>query len=67
MPTLLIQPPELHLRVAFMDALEDAQLEYERIPDGYVIFLKHDQTTTWDQIRARFLIPDPEENPPLCP
>ena len=67
MPTLLIQPPELHLRMAFMDALEGARLEYERIPDGYVIFLKDDQTTAWDQIRVRFHIPNPEENPPLYP
>lgn len=67
MPTLLVQPPELHLRMAFMDALEDCGLEYERIPDGYVIFLKDDQTADWDQIRARFQIPSPEENPPLFP
>lgn len=67
MPTLLVQPPELHLRMAFMDALEDARLEYERIPDGYVIFLKDDQYAAWDRISERFLIPDPEENPPLFP
>ena len=65
MPTLLVQPPELHLRMAFMDALEDAGLEYERIPDGYVVFLRDGQTIEWNDIRERFLIPNPEENPPL--
>ncbi|MCY4652671.1 MAG: hypothetical protein OXC95_05845 [Dehalococcoidia bacterium] len=67
MPTLLVQPPELHLRMAFMDALEDARLQYERIPDGYVVFLKEGQATEWDEIRSRFLTPNPEENPPLYP
>ncbi len=67
MPTLLIQPPELRLRMAFMDALEDAELEYERIPDGYVVFLRDGQTAEWEEIRARFSIPNPEENPPLYP
>ena len=67
MPTLLAQPPELHLRMAFMDALEVVGLEYERIPDGYVIFLEDEQSTAWEQIRTRFLIPNPEENPPLYP
>lgn len=64
---MLIHPPELHLRMAFMDALEDARLEYERIPDGYVVFLKDGQATAWENIRARFLISDPEEDPPLYP
>ena len=67
MPTLLVQPPELQLRMAFMDALEDAGLEYERIPDGYVVFLSDGQTNKWDEIRERFSIPNPEENPPLYP
>ena len=67
MPTLLVQPPQLHLRMAFMDALEDVGLEYERIPDGYVVFLKDGQTIEWNEIRERFLIPNPEENPPLYP
>jgi hypothetical protein len=53
--------------MAFMDALEDTGLEYERIPDGYVVFLKDGQTTEWNEIRERFLIPNPEENPPLYP
>lgn len=67
MPPLLVKPPELHLRMAFMDALEDAELEYERIPDGYVVFLKDGQVAQWDEIRERFLISNPEENPPLIP
>ena len=67
MPTLLVQPPQLHLRMAFMDALEDAGLEYERIPDGYVVFLRDGQTIEWNDIQERFLIPSPEENPPLFP
>lgn len=67
MPTLLVQPPELHLRMAFMDALEDAGVEYERIPDGYVVFLRDGQTDKWEEIRARFSIPNPETNPPLFP
>ena len=67
MPTLLVQPPELHLRMAFMDALEGAGLEYERIPDGYVVFLRDGQTIEWNEIRERFLIPNPEEDPPLYP
>ena len=53
--------------MAFMDALEDAGLEYERIPDGYVVFLRDGQTVKWDNILARFSIPNPEENPPLFP
>ena len=67
MPTLLVQPPELRLRMAFMDALENAGLEYERIPDGYVIFLRDDQADDWEEVRARFSIPNPENNPPLYP
>ena len=67
MTTLLVEPPELHLRMAFMDALEDAGLEYERIPDGYVVFLKDDQNGEWDEVRERFLISNSEENPPLYP
>ena len=63
MPTLLVQPPEMCLRMEFMDA----GVEYERIPDGYVIFLRDSQTAEWDEIRARFSIPNPEENPPLFP
>ncbi len=65
MPTLLAQPPELQSRMAFMDALEDAQIEYERVPDGYLIFLRDSQRAEWNAIRARFSIPDPEQDPPL--
>lgn len=65
MPTLLVQPPELLLRMAFMDALEDAEIEYERIPDGYVVFLRESQNAEWDKIQTRFSIPKPEADPPL--
>ena len=65
MPTILAEPPELRLRMAFMDALEDAGIEYERIPDGYVVFLRDSHAGRWDDIRARFSIPAPEGNPPL--
>ncbi|MXX52844.1 MAG: hypothetical protein F4Z35_02520 [Dehalococcoidia bacterium] len=67
MPTLLVQPPELHLRMAFMDALEDAGLEYVRFPDGYVVFLKDGQAAEWEEIQARFSILGPEEDPLLYP
>lgn len=53
--------------MAFMDALEDAGLEYERILDGYVVFLKDGQAAEWEEIQARFSILGPEEDPPLYP
>ncbi len=65
MPTYLVVPPAPHLRMHFMDALEEAGIHYSREPDGYVIYLRDDQREAWERIRKAFAAEVAEEDPPL--
>ena len=63
MPTYLVQPPPPQQRMAFMDALEAASLDYDRQPDGYYVYLRSSQQEAWERIRQRFHLAV-EEDPP---
>ena len=51
--------------MGFMDALEEAGIDYAREPDGYFIFLRTGQETAWEQIRLHFQAIVTEEDPPI--
>ncbi|MBI4298187.1 MAG: hypothetical protein HY666_00290 [Chloroflexi bacterium] len=47
-----------------MDALDEAQIDYSREPEGYFIFLRDGQEEDWERIREQFQAVVGEENPP---
>ena len=63
MSTFLIAPPPPPQRMSFMDALEEAGIDYTRELDGYYIYLKPGQRDTMDLICRRFQAPMVEEDP----
>ena len=63
MPTYLVAPPAFRLRMEFMDALEDAGIDYSREPEGYFIYLREGQQPAWEQVRKRFDAEVVEEDP----
>ena len=65
MPTYLVVPPALQLRMKFIDALEEARIDYSREPEGYLIFLRKGQQEVWEQIREQFQAVVAEEDPPI--
>jgi hypothetical protein len=65
MPTYLVDPPQYQQRMAFMDALEEAGISYQREPDGYIIYLRDHQREAWERIRREFRAHVLEEDPPL--
>ena len=64
-PTYLVLPPSPELRMGFMDALEEAEIDYSRDPEGYFIFLRAGQEKAWEQIRLQFQAVVTEEDPPM--
>ena len=63
MSTFLVAPPLPTQRMSFMDALEEAGIDYTREPDGYYIYLRSGQRETLDLICNRFEAPIVEEDP----
>lgn len=63
MPTYLVVPPPFQQRMSFMDALEEAGIDYSREREGYFIFLREGQQGTWEQISRRFQAEFVEEEP----
>ncbi len=61
MPTYLAAPPPSQQRMAFMDAMDAAGVDYDRQPDGYFIYLKPGQEEAWAHIRAHFRLVIEEE------
>ena len=64
MPTYLVVPPAFRLRMNFMDALEDAGIDYSREPEGYFIYLREGQQEAWERVRQQFQAVVSEEDPP---
>lgn len=63
MPTFLVAPPPPQLRMQFMDALEDAGIDYSRDPEGYYVYLRESQQEVWQGVRRRFQVEIVEEDP----
>ena len=63
--TFLVDPPPFDERVFFMDALDQAGIEYAREPDGYFMFLKEGQEYTLRAICCRFHAEIVQEDPPM--
>jgi hypothetical protein len=47
----------------FMDALEDAGIDYAREPDGYFIYLREGQQAVFEEICRKFHAEIVEEDP----
>ena len=60
-----MEPPEFQQRMALMDALEDAGIDYTREPEGYVIYLRDSQAEVWESLCVRFNLRVVEEDPPF--
>jgi hypothetical protein len=65
MPTIVVTPPAPNLRMAFMDAMEDNGVEYERQTDGYWIYLRESQTDLWEQLVSKFSLKIEDTDPPV--
>ena len=63
MPSYLVVPPPFQQRMAFMDALEEAGIDYSREREGYFIFLRQGQEETWEGICRQFETEFSEEEP----
>ena len=63
MSTFLVEPPPHQERMHFMDALEDAGIDYAREPDGYFIYLKAGQQAVLEEICRQFHAEMVEEDP----
>ena len=65
MPTYLVKPPPFDQRMAFMDALEDAAIDYSRETEGYLVYLRESQREQWQRIAARHCAAVLEKDPPM--
>ncbi|MSQ41156.1 MAG: hypothetical protein EXR55_05815 [Dehalococcoidia bacterium] len=65
MPTYLAHPPPPHQRMAFMDALEAAGIDYDRQPDGYFIYLREEHREAWERVCRQFRLQVEAEPPGL--
>ena len=63
MATFLVDPPPYQERMAFMDALEDAGIDYAREPDGYYVYLREGQQSVLGEICDQFHAQVVEEDP----
>ena len=63
MPTYLVSPPPFDRRMAFMDAMEHAGIDYSREREGYLIYLKEAQLGVWKVIESEFETQFVEEDP----
>ncbi|GEM_PF-1002067 len=65
MPTYLAQPPPPPQRMALMDALEAAGIDYDRQPAGYFIYLREGQLEAWERVRKEFSLQIEEDDPSI--
>jgi len=49
--------------MGFMDALEEAGIDYAREPDGYYMYLREGQQTVLEEVCRRFHAEMVEEDP----
>ena len=63
MSTFLVEPPPHQERMDFMDALEDAGIDYSREPDGYYVYLREGQQYSLEEICRQFHAQIVEEDP----
>ena len=63
MSTFLVEPPPIQERMHFMDALEDAGIDYAREPEGYFIYLREGQQAVLEEICRKFHAEIVEEDP----
>ena len=63
MPTYLVAPPPFQRRMAFMDALEAAGIDYHRDREEYIVYLKDRQLQAFDLIHREFELAVFEDDP----
>ena len=63
MASYLVAPPRFQLRMKFMDAMEEACIDYSREPEGYFVYLREGQQRIWEGIRRQFDAVVYEEDP----
>ena len=64
MPTIVVTPPAPNMRMAFMDAMEEAGIDYDRHTDGYWIYLRESQEDQWKQLVSTFALAIEDTDPP---
>ena len=63
MPTFMVDPPPFQRRMAFMDALEAAGIDYHRDKADYIIYLKESQRDAFDRVHREFGLQVYEDDP----
>jgi hypothetical protein len=63
MPTYQVDPPPYQRRKAFMDALEEAGIDYHRDTKEYLVYLKDRQVEAFRQIHRDFDLTVSEDDP----
>ncbi|MBI4329128.1 MAG: hypothetical protein HY685_04595 [Chloroflexi bacterium] len=66
MPSYMVRPPAFHLRMSFMDSMEEMGVYYYRDPEGYLVVVGKGQEPLWERLRERFSLVA-EEDPPMVP
>ena len=65
MATYLVNPPDPSIRMAFMDAVQEAGIFIDRTPEGFEITTKDSQEETWNLIKQNFALTIGRDEPPI--
>jgi hypothetical protein len=65
MATYLVNPPDPSIRMAFMDAVQNAEIFINRTSEGFEITTKDSQEETWNLIKQRFELHVGRDEPPI--
>ena len=63
--SFVVAPPPPRERMLFMDAMEEAGIDYSREPDGYYVYLRDGQSEAWERIRLEFQAEVVDEDPAM--
>ncbi len=67
MPTYTVWPPPPARRMAFIDAVQEADIYIDRDRESFVVSVGPGQEAAWERIRAEFDLDVSEEEPPMAP
>ena len=65
MGAYLVIPPEPSIRMAFMDAVQEAGIYIDRTPEGFEITTRDSQEETWNLIKQQFDLHIQRNEPPI--
>ncbi len=65
MATYLVHPPDPSMRMAFMDAVQEAGMHIDRTPEGFEVTTNDSQEETWIRIKEQFDLDVGTNEPPI--